>query len=1483
MTSQSNPNNISYTADCAVSFYDQLEDVARSDWSIREKYLVLRDIFKRVVNQGIALSSINFIGMFAKLDYLIKQHNIPSDVAIIIHDTRKGLNGIHGTSDHDLDISLPYDIMGTALLVEHTEGGVPVPPALSALFPKKERKRAWSKFDVNLLRCIVVAWDDDYIYATEEQNLSKLKICYSPQNHYLSHNGKGDWSYLKQIMRKDAQLNLVRIRMEEDVCMPELIIYEPDYLIDITTIASCFETYAESPFVNAVNKLKPQANTLHIHLGNLAGRFLDDIVHDRKQSFNESVMEFFKTNAISLTSCDDMNDRQLVTRFYQDARTQRSNIQKLIGEDLPKAINEYDPKAVVLEPTFFSEVLGIQGRLDFLLDKSGNATIIEQKSGKGAFVPFSQQGMSALGDKSLHNANQPEPQEKHLVQLSLYRALFNYEFNKRSDQLRHFMLLYSKYSNGLVSIASLPELTLRAIRMRNLLTWCEMSYTEDGLGVLARLTPEMLNRKGSTGRLWNEWTRPELERLLEPIHKASPLELAYYLRFMKFIEKEHLLSKVGNKTKDDSGFAAIWLDTLEDKRAAGNIYENLSIASFGIRDGMVESLRLTFADDIGYGLPTDTSNFRKGDIVILYPYKEGQVPNACAQMVNRASIKDITPEGIEVVLRNSQTDKQVFDSPDGTFWAIEHDMFESSSRALYSGMHSFLSASKARRDLLLCQRQPAIDEHVHMRGDYGRFNTLVERAKQSRDLFLVIGPPGTGKTSFGLLNILKEELTDSHSNVILLSFTNRAVDEICSKLVESDIDFLRIGSELACEEAYHDHLLARRVEQCRTSREVRNIIDGTRVFCATTAALNSNIGIFKIKHFDLAVIDESSQILEPHLIGLLSAQSGGRDAIGRFVLIGDHKQLPAVVQQTPEESRVDEPELHAIGLTDCRMSLFERLLAGFKTPQGYDPRYVYMLTRQGRMHQSIAEFPNLAFYGNRLEVVPLSHQMLPCSPSCSTNGIAQLLSSRRLAFVASAKPRTSASVKTNLVEAEMIAATVVEVYRLTKDYFDTCQTVGVIVPYRNQIATIRSAIDRSGVGVLHDITIDTVERYQGSQRDYIIYGFTVQQPNQLNFLTNNVFEEDGMVIDRKLNVAMTRARLHLMMVGNPDILRENFTFYKLLEYTKAKGGYLDVPFERYCSGDFSLDELEVAMPDCHALTSEHHAPTPSADPDDVLFGNNRDANLVFINYGRHDFSHGMMVYSKIEQRAVMLSAELQVEIYCHYLMPQYIAEAKAFYLSHMPSLLPLALKHEGRIRMVDFGCGPATCALALSDILLSAETTTSAGDNRMTGEDVRTIGWSDAENGVSRCQLSLDYIGIDPSEHMLQKAAALLESVSPSNTTWHFSTSLTGRGGALAPDKDALAPDKDALAPDKGTLAPDKEALVPDKEALVLFNFSHVFECIDVAAAEELATKLNALSHADKRNDYLALVLQSDSDSRLRSYEVFKKTSDMQILSTPNV
>jgi len=310
------------------------------------------------------------------------------------------------------------------------------------------------------------------------------------------------------------------------------------------------------------------------------------------------------------------------------------------------------------------------------------------------------------------------------------------------------------------------------------------------------------------------------------------------------------------------------------------------------------------------------------------------------------------------------------------------------------------------------------------------------------------------------------------------------------------------------------------------------------------------------------------------LIGLLAAHVYGQPAIRKFVLIGDHKQLPAVVKQQESVSRVRDKALNDILLTDCRLSLFERLLKKY----GKNEAVTYMLTRQGRMHHGIALFPSDAFYANRLEEVPLPHQRIDLPVEAKeSNGIAEILRTRRIAFLSAKAPQDSPSDKVNQTEADMIAALVVKIYEMQQENFDVGQTVGVIVPYRNQIVAIRKAIDRYGITKLHDITIDTVERYQGSQRKYIIYGFTVQKHYQLNFLTNNVFVDtiDGSLVDRKLNVAMTRAEEHLIMVGNARLLASILTFRRLMDFVRKEQSFFDIPKEDFIKGDFEVTPYAV--------------------------------------------------------------------------------------------------------------------------------------------------------------------------------------------------------------------------------------------------------------------------------------------------------------------
>ncbi len=222
------------------------------------------------------------------------------------------------------------------------------------------------------------------------------------------------------------------------------------------------------------------------------------------------------------------------------------------------------------------------------------------------------------------------------------------------------------------------------------------------------------------------------------------------------------------------------------------------------------------------------------------------------------------------------------------------------------------------------------------------------------------------------------------------------------------------------------------------------------------------------------------------------------------------------------------------------------------------------------MHTDIAFFTNQAFYNGKLGIVPLPHQTKELSEEAEeSNGIARMLKTSRVAFVEAELPEHSVSEKVNQNEADIIAATIKSIFEIEKDRFDADKTVGVIVPYRNQISAVRKTVQKLGIEALNGITIDTVERFQGSQRDYIIYGFTVQKIYQLNFLTSNVFTDtDGVVVDRKLNVALTRAREHMIITGNSRLLSKNSIFSKLLSYIKKNGTYIEVSKENYCNGNF---------------------------------------------------------------------------------------------------------------------------------------------------------------------------------------------------------------------------------------------------------------------------------------------------------------------------
>lgn len=200
------------------------------------------------------------------------------------------------------------------------------------------------------------------------------------------------------------------------------------------------------------------------------------------------------------------------------------------------------------------------------------------------------------------------------------------------------------------------------------------------------------------------------------------------------------------------------------------------------------------------------------------------------------------------------------------------------------------------------------------------------------------------------------------------------------------------------------------------------------------------------------------------------------------------------------------------------------------------------------MHPDIAEWPNRMFYRReKLLPVPLPHQK-ESSKQPRVVFIPSENSNSNTSLSGGGREGASFSDKVNPSEARIVASELKKIFEEYGADFNPDKTVGVIVPYRNQISMIRREIEALAIPELLNISIDTVERYQGSQRDVIIYSTTVTHRYQLDFLCANTFVEDDAVIDRKLNVALTRARRRMIITGHEPTLRQNPLYCDLLDF-----------------------------------------------------------------------------------------------------------------------------------------------------------------------------------------------------------------------------------------------------------------------------------------------------------------------------------------------
>ncbi|ELZ57073.1 DNA replication factor Dna2 [Halorubrum distributum JCM 10118] len=416
-------------------------------------------------------------------------------------------------------------------------------------------------------------------------------------------------------------------------------------------------------------------------------------------------------------------------------------------------------------------------------------------------------------------------------------------------------------------------------------------------------------------------------------------------------------------------------------------------------------------------------------------------------------------------------------------------------RSLTALHDAVLKGEPDRKDVLFGRREPefrdAADRPADAPGAYidnnASQNEAVELAVDAEDLALIHGPPGTGKT-YTIARTIRALVAEGN-RVLLSAFTNRAVDNALEALRDQGFDdVLRVGTETGVRGDMQDVRLVQRGEPNAKAAELRD----APVVAATTAACGSRV--MRECEFDVALVDEASQLTEPGTHAAINRAD-------RFVLVGDHEQLPPVVRAE----------------NDLQTSLFQRLIERY-------PDASVMLDRQYRMSQRIQAFASAEFYDGALR---------PATPEVAGQTLADLgvdpdaLAPELTGGVGFVDPDGERDGNRNVREAERVTAVVDAYVAAGVDPDD----VGVIAPFRAQVAEI---------GRRTDVTVDTVDRFQGSSKEVILVSFVATGD-----LDGPIFEDH-----RRVNVALTRAKKQLTIVGDADALGSDPFYARMLDWAR---------------------------------------------------------------------------------------------------------------------------------------------------------------------------------------------------------------------------------------------------------------------------------------------------------------------------------------------
>ncbi len=889
-------------------------------------------------------------------------------------------------------------------------------------------------------------------------------------------------------------------------------------------------------------------------------------------------------------------DLDLVLKEFKNNYIQ--NEIDFIQRELEKYSKEYGRYEIICEKMIYSKNLGIQGRIDRLIQTipSSQFVIIETKTGTS---PSSSQ-ITAF------------------YQSMAYATILQEYFPSKVDKLQ---IEYPRLSiNERISEYDYDERELlKVLKIRNEI-WNILIGNQPQVGDLHTCSrcsaKDACNFHKYRLQMNNSVIKTQQKNPFQEIFEENAQQQALFKRinaylswFLYHLDKEfnyniQLLKELQLPS--------------EVRERRGNCVSNLQFNSIHVKNR--ENL-LSFSkikkDNI------KNTRIRAGDYVVITPQEYTPLTSESISGI----IKEISKEKISIAVFQEIKSEEQFQSK--LSYRIDltssNYMTNLQKRAVDMlcrfSVSNFYPNIRKLRDLLLFISSPKLgkgEEEFMTFEDSFLFDLsqkqAISLALKSEDMILLQGPPGTGKTTIiteianrlvkkfrknkkysmnkknkkkaGLDYFIKNSKKNYSlvSPVLISAFTNKAVDNILLKIFERfpDLKVIRIGKISSIENPI---ILKHSIEHvCREMHvyptgekdiiidpfKARLVLKNADIICTTTTSA-ANILLENTK-FDTVILDEAAQIVESSaIIPLLKGD--------HFILVGDHQQLPPISQveelKVPEESVDFLQKLHFSPERGLGVSIFERLISEFN----HSPSYI-MLSYQYRMNKIISDFVSNTFYEGKLEPGIIDGKNIgdqTFSDFILDNGLDGFnidendlwgqffnpnlpmvfidtvdIDAKDSSEYTLTKELTS---KFNQKEAEIIVRVIghffkeiAYIYKDIEGIIQILKKIGIISGYRAQNQKIHEELlkyfdenifnnlnipkfseDKKKL-IFEAIVIDTVDRFQGQERELIIYSFVDSNPqHEIEKLNKEL---------RRLNVAISRTKKKIIFVGNSPTLTE---------------------------------------------------------------------------------------------------------------------------------------------------------------------------------------------------------------------------------------------------------------------------------------------------------------------------------------------------------